>query len=180
MEYKETIEIIRDAINADVKKVDKPVIISRSELENLGKEAMFEYEMSDLEKKEISGHWYGLYEFFTVPTQHCYCTKEDLYYILGMVKYVEDLQGKSVNTFYSDVCGYAIDYAIRKEYEHMKLVYKDVFGVEWSGDKEWDGKENDKILAKEINKKVSVCNYFYYYRMYIYNMTYYEMLLGLK
>lgn len=122
----------------------------------------------------------GLYEFFTVPTQHCYCKKEDMYYILGMVKYVKDCQGKSVNTFYSDVCDYAIDHAIRKEYEHMKMVYKDIFGTEWNGDKEWDGKENDKILAKEINKKVPISNYFYYYRMYIYNMTYYERLLGLK
>lgn len=52
--------------------------------------------------------------------------------------------------------------------------------VHWNGDKEWDGKENDKILAKEINKKVPISNYFYYYRMYIYNMTYYERLLGLK
>ena len=159
----------------DVENFSEPVTLSRSDFEELGREAQFEYEMSDIKMVKINNrHWFGLYEFFTVPTQHCYCNRDDMYYILGMVKYVKDNQGKSFNTFYSETNKVAIEYAIQKEYEHMELVYKKLFGEEWSGEK------NRDVLYKAIDKEYYVGNYFYYYRMYIYNMTSYEMILGLK
>ena len=172
-------EEIRKAISkivkCDVQNFEEPVTLSRSDFEELGREAQFEYEMSNIKMVKINNsHWYGLYEFFTVPTQHCYCTRDDMYYILGMVKYVEDNQGKSFNTFYSDINEIAITYAIGKEYEHMELVYEELFGEKWNGKKDRD------VLYKEIDKKYFVGNYFYYYRMYIYNMTSYELILGLK
>ena len=175
LDYKNTIKAMRDCIGADVKKFDKPVTLSRSDFEELGREAQFEYEMTSFQKVRINNtHWFGLYKFFTIPTQHCYCTKEDMYYILGMVKYTKDNQEKSFNTFYSDTDKYAIEYAMRMEYEHMELVYKELFGIEWNGERDRN------ILYREIDKKFFVGNYFYYYRMYIYHMTSYEMILGLK
>lgn len=159
----------------DVQNFEEPATLSRSELEELGREAQFEYELSGCKKLRINNeYWFGLYEFFTVPTQWCYCTKDDMYYILGMVKYTKDNQGKSFNTFYSATNKTAIEYAIQKEYEHMELVYKELFGEEWNGEKDRD------VLYKEIDKKYYVGNYFYYYRMYIYNIASYELMLGIK
>lgn len=174
-DYDDIRKSMRDLIGADVENFNKPVKLSRIELEELGREAQFEYELTSFEKTKINNkYWFGLYEFFTVPTQHCYCTKDDMYYILGMVKYTMDNQKKSIHTFYSDTNEFAIKYAIQKEYEHMELVYKELFG------KEWNGKKNRDILYEVIDKKCILGNYFYYYRMYIYNMTYYEIILGLK
>lgn len=174
-------------IGCDVEKFSEPITLSRTELEELGREAQFEYELSGFNKIEINNnHWFGLCEFFTVPTQHCYCTKDDMYYILGMVKYVKDNQGKSFNTFYSDVNNVAITYARLMEYAHMIEVYKELFGEEWNGVKISESsnlssiREDMNILYKEIDKKFFVGNYFYYYRMYIYNMTSYELILGIK
>lgn len=159
----------------DVQNFEEPTTLSRSDFEELGREAQFEYEMSNIKMVKINNtHWFGLYEFFTVPTQHCYCSRDDMYYILGMVKYTKDNQGKTFNTFYSDTNKVAIEYAIQKEYEHMELVYEELFGEKWDGEKDRD------ILYKEIDKKYFVGNYFYYYRMYIYNMTSYELMLGIK
>ena len=166
---------VRDSINADVHMFNEPVKLSRTELEELGREAQFEYELTNFEKVEVNGgHWFGLYRFFTVPTQHCYCTKDDMYYILGMVKYTKDHQGKSFNTFYSDDNDDAMEYALQKEYEHMEMVYKELFG------KEWDGKKDREILYREMDRKQLVGNYFYYYRMYMYHMKSYEKILGIK
>lgn len=159
----------------DVESFVEPVALSRSDFEELGREAQFEYELSDFKRVKIDNeHWFGLYEFFTVPTQHCYCTKDDMYYILGMVKYTMDNQGKTFNVFYSDINKVAIEYAIQKEYEHMEIVYKELFGEEWNGEKDKD------VLYKELDKKYFIGNYFYWYRMYIYTMTSYELMLGLK
>lgn len=159
----------------DVEKFSEPVTLSRSDFEKLGIEAQFEYELTSFEKVKINNeHWFGLYEFFTVPTQHCYCTKDDMYYILGMVKYTKDNQRKTFHTFYSNTNEIAIAYAIEKEYEHMELVYEELFGKKWSGEKDRN------VLYNVIDKKYYLGNYFYWYRMYIYNMTYYEMILGLK
>ena len=166
---------MRDLIGADVENFDEPIKLSRIELERLGMEAQFEYELTSFKKVKINNeYWFGLYEFFTVPTQHCYCTKEDMYYILGMVKYTMDNQNKSINTFYSETNKNAIEYAVQKEYEHMEAVYKELFGEEWNGEKDRD------VLYKVIDKQYCLGNYFYWYRIYIYNMTYYEMVLGLK
>lgn len=174
-------------IGYDVQNFGEPVTLSRFELEELGREAQFEYELSGCKKLRINNeHWFGLYEFFTVPTQWCYCTKDDMYYILGMVKYTKDNQGKNFNTFYSDTNKVAITYANLMEYEHMKEVYKELFGEEWKGVEISESidlpvvYDDMDILYKEIDKNFYVGNYFYYYRMYIYNMASYELILGIK
>ena len=171
-------------VGYDVQNFEEPVALSRSDFEELGREAQFEYEMSNIKMVKIGNrHWFGLYEFFTVPTQHCYCSKDDMYYILGMVKYTKDNQGKTFNTFYSDTNKVAMTYANLMEYVHMKEVYKELFGEEWKGVEISDLSvvyDDMDILYKEIDKKYFVGNYFYYYRMYIYNMTSYELMLGIK
>lgn len=164
----------------DVENFSEPVTLSRSDFEELGREAQFEYEMSEIRMQKIANkYWFALYEFFTVPTQHCYCNRDDMYYILGMVKYVKDNQGKSFNTFYSETNTVAMIYAKYMEYEHMKVVYKELYGEDWVEQTD-DQLEDMDILYKDIDRNFMVGNYFYYYRMYIYNMTSYEMMLGIK
>lgn len=158
----------------DIEKVTEPVQLTRTEFEKIGHGAAIEYEISDIKKVGIWGKYFGLYQFFTVPTQHCYCTKDDMYYILGMVKYCKDNEAKSFNTFYSKGNERIIKYAFDMEYEHMKMVYKELFG------KEYDGPKDNKILYEKLDKEYHVGNYFYYYRMYIYRMASYEHILGIK
>lgn len=167
----------------DVQNFEEPATLSRSELEELGREAQFEYAeygMSEIKMVRINNkYWFGLYEFFTILTQHCYCNRDDIYYILGMVKYVKDNQGKSFNTFYSETNVVAMTYARFMEYVHMKMIYKELYGENWVEQMD-NHLEDMDILYKKIDKEFHVGNYFYFYRMYIYNMISYEMLLGIK
>lgn len=174
MKYEEIKEDMKEFIGADVKKFTEPVELYRSDFEKLGRKAQIEYDILKIEKITIGGYWFGLCRFFSVDTQHCYCDKDDMHYILGMIKYVKDKQNKAVHTFYSDLDTAAIEYARQMEYKHMERVYKALFG------KEWQGEKNEDLLYKEMDKKYLVGNYFYWYRMYIYKMRYYELLLGIK
>lgn len=169
----EEAELDDDIFDCAVKPIE--CTLSKAQLKNLGKEAIFEYEVDDLQRYELGGEFFGLYEFFTEETQHCHCTKNDFYYILGMVKYVKDKQGKTLNLYLSEFIEKAMEYAVQMTWRHIQKVHKDLFGTECI---ETDISKIEEIFSKRGIDSSS--NYFYDYQMGQYYKRYYEIILGVK
>lgn len=106
---------------------------------------------------------YGLYECFTVMTQHTYGTKEELLFILGVVSSHRNEMETDTNEFYKKPTlnrKSAIDMALEDELNEMKRI-GEIVEIEVVAD-----------TANEAYKKYfdhstqfNAANYFYWYRI---------------